>query len=180
MGIFGLANALPSEKQRGSLRRLRAAPFTSGQLIIAMAIHYVIISLLSVAAMLVVGLLAFNFNMRGDWLTFGIFTVLASIMTVGFGLLIGGWAKNENQSAPLANLVSFPMMFLSGVFFPSFLFPEWLQTVSAFIPLAPVVDGFRMIMTEYASLADIGLQCGLVGIWIAVVYTAAIKLFNWE
>ena len=47
MGIFGLANQMPAEKQRGSYRRLRAAPFTSGQLIISMAIHYVIISLLS-------------------------------------------------------------------------------------------------------------------------------------
>ena len=180
MGVFGLANQLPSEKQKGSFRRLRAAPFTSGQLIISMTISYTIVSLISVAAMLAVGMSVFHFNMRGDWLVFALFTLCATVMTIGFGLLVGAWAKNENQSAPLSNLIGFPMMFLSGAFFPSFLFPGWLQTISPFIPLAPVVDGFRMIMTENAGLLELGAQFGFIAIWTVIVYGAAIKLFRWE
>ena len=180
MGIFGLANQMPAEKQRGSYRRLRAAPFTSGQLIISMAIHYVIISLLSLTMMVVVGMLLFHFNMRGDWLLFSLMSVISAMMMVGLGLLIGGWAKNENQSAPLSNLISFPMMFLSGAFFPAFLFPEWLRGVTQFIPMTPVVDGFRLIMTEQASLIEVLPQIGAVAAWVVVIYIAAIKLFRWE
>jgi ABC-2 type transport system permease protein len=180
MGIFGLANAMPSEKQKGSYRRLRASPFTSGQLIIANAIHYTIITLCSVAAMMAVGIGVFHFNMRGDWLVFIVFTILSTVMVTGFGLLIGAWAKNENQSAPLSNLLSFPMMFLSGAFFPSFMFPQWLQAITAFVPLTPVVDGFRMIMTEHASLVTLAPQLGMITLWFVVVYTAAIWLFRWE
>lgn len=180
MGVFGLSQAMPTEKQSGSYRRLRAAPFNSGQLVIATGIHYIIISILSVIAMLIVGFLVFDFNMRGDWPIFWLFTLLAAALTVGFGLLVGSWAKNESQAAPLSNIIAFPMMFMSGAFFPLFLFPEWLQTAANFIPLTPVVDGFRLIMTESSSLIDIAPQIGLIAVWIIVVYTLAIKLFRWE
>ncbi|NLA43051.1 ABC transporter permease [Candidatus Saccharibacteria bacterium] len=179
MGIFGLANSMPSEKQTGSYRRLRAAPFEASQLIIANAIHYIIITLFSVASMLLVGMTFFDFTMRGSWVILAGFIFISAAMITGFGLLIGSWAKNENQSAPLANLVSFPMMFLSGVFFPSFLFPEWIQAISKFIPLAPVVDGLRLIMAESADLTTLVPQIALIGGWIIVVYVAAIKLFRW-
>ena len=180
MGIFGLANQMPTEKQKGSYRRLRASPFTAGQLILAMGIHYTIVSLLSAAMMLVVGMSVFHFTMRGDWLLAVPFITLAALLMVGFGLLIGGWAKNENQSAPLGNLVAFPMMVLSGTVFPSFMFPEWLRTLSQFIPMTPVTDGLRLIMTEHASLGEVLPYAGAIGLWMLVVYVAAIKLFRWE
>ncbi|MDO4684752.1 MAG: ABC transporter permease [Candidatus Saccharibacteria bacterium] len=180
MGIFGLANQMPAEKQKGNYRRLRAAPFTSGQLIIATAIVYTIVSLLSAAMMIIVGMLVFKFTLRGDWLLFISFLTLAAVMMVGMGLMIGAWAKNENQSAPLSNLVSFPMMFLSGAFFPSFLFPEWLKAVSQFIPMTPVVDGMRLITTENARFTEVLPQFGAIVVLIFVVYLLAIKLFRWE
>jgi len=145
-----------------------------------MAIHYTIISLLSLIMMIVVGTLLFHFNMRGDWWLFAAMAVLSALMMVGLGLLIGGWAKNENQSAPLTNLISFPMMFLSGAFFPLYLFPEWLRGVAQYIPMTPITEGFRLIMTEHASLMEVLPQVGAVAAWIVVIYIAAIKLFRWE
>lgn len=180
MGIFGLANAMPQEKQRGSFRRLRASPFRASQLIVANALHYLIITMLSVLAMVIVGLLVFHFNMRGSWLMFTIYVACAAVMTLGFGLFIGAWAKNENQSAPLTNLISFPMMFLSGVFFPRFLYPEWLQGITTFVPLTPVVEGLRRIMTENATLLQLGPELAIIGVWTVGVYVCAIKFFRWE
>lgn len=180
MAIFGLANSMPQEKKTGSFRRLRAAPFKAGQLIIGNGLFYLVLALLSMALMLALGIGVFDFVMRGSWLTFGVFALLAAFMMVGFGLLIGGWAKNENQSAPLSNLISFPMMFLSGTFFPRFLFPEWLQGITGYIPLTPVIDGLRRILTENASLFELGPQLGIMAVWMVVVYVAAIKLFRWE
>ena len=180
MGVFGLANIMPGEKKQGSYRRLRAAPFTSGQLIIANAITYTLIALISVVTMILTGIFLFHFNMRGSWLLFTLFATLGSIMMVGFGLMIGGWAQNESQSSPISNLVSFPMMFLSGVFFPAYLFPEWLQSISKFIPITPLVDSFRLIMTENAGLMDLTGQLTALVVWIVIVYAAAIKIFRWE
>lgn len=72
------------------------------------------------------------------------------------------------------------MMFLSGTFFPRFLMPEWLQQVSGFLPLTPVIDGIRLISTEGKSLIDIAPQIGLIGVWMVVIYVIAFKVFRWE
>lgn len=178
--IFGLANVMPAEKQRGSFRRLRAAPFRSSQLIIGNALHYLILTMLSLLLMITIGILMFDFTMRGSWLQFGVFAVVSSVMMIGFGLLIGGWAKNENQAAPLTNLVAFPLMFLSGIFFPRFLFPEWLQGVTGFIPLSPVIDGMRQIMTENASLMQLGPELAMIVAWAIMLYALTAAVFRWE
>lgn len=180
LGIFGLANQLPAEKKTGAMRRLRAAPITAGQLIFANALHYMMIGLVSVILMFVVALFMFDFSMRGDWLNLVVWIVLGIIMMFGFGLAIGGWAKNENQSAPLTNLVSFPLMFLSGVFFPRFLMPEWLQGITTFLPLTPVIDGLRLIMTEGKTLLDLGPELAIIAVWTIVIYVVAVKVFRWE
>lgn len=180
MGIFGLAHQMPGEKKRGSYRQLKAAPFTSGQLIIAYSIFYTMIALLSIITMVIVGMLAFKFTMRGDWLLFALFTIVSAIMMVGFGLMIGAWAKNESQAAPLTNLLSFPMMFLSGAFFPSFLFPDWLRAISQFVPMTPVVDGLRSIVTEHATFIDMLPKLGFIMTVIIIVYAISIKAFRWE
>lgn len=72
------------------------------------------------------------------------------------------------------------MMFLSGTFFPRFLMPEWLQNVSGFLPLTPVIDGIRLIATEGKHLTQIGSQLGLIAIWLVVIYVIAFRVFRWE
>ena len=130
--------------------------------------------------MFIVAMLVFGFQMNGNWLELLIFITLGILTMFGFGLAIGGWAKNENQSAALTNIVSFPLMFLSGVFFPRFLMPEWLQGITGFLPLTPIIDGLRMIMTEAKSLVDLGPELAVMGVWIVVIYVIAIKAFRWE
>lgn len=180
LGIFGLANQMPAEKKTGSLRRLRASPITAGQLIFANMAYYLLIGVISLILMVLVALFVFDFNMRGDWLQLGILAVFAIILMFGFGLAIGGWAKNETQSAALTQIVALPLMFLSGVFFPRFLMPEWLQGITAYLPLTPVIDGFRLIMTEGATLFQLGPQLGLIALWTVVIYIIAIRVFRWE
>jgi ABC-2 type transport system permease protein len=180
LAIFGMANGFPADKKTGSLRRLRATPLKASQLILATALEYLLIGFLSVIAMLLVAMLLFDFQMRGNYLTLALFTLIGIFCMFGFGLAIGGWAKNENQSAPLSNLVAFPMMFLSGVFFPIFLMPEWLQNVAHFLPLTPIVEGIRLLATENASLLDLGFELAVIGGWTVVIYALAFRVFRWE
>jgi ABC-2 type transport system permease protein len=180
LAIFGMANGFPADKKTGALRRLRATPLRASQLILATALEYMFVGLLSVASMFLVATLLFGFDMRGNYLTLAIYSLIGIFCLFGFGLAIGGWAKNENQSAPLSNLVAFPMMFLSGVFFPTFLMPQWLQGISQFLPLTPVVDGIRLIITENASLFSLGTELAIMGGWIVIIYAVAFKLFRWE
>lgn len=180
LGFFGLSNTLPVEKKTGVLRRLRSTPLKPLQLILAVMLQYLLLGLISVALMFIVGVLVFDFNMRGDFLSFGLFSMISIISMFGFGLAIGGWAKNENQAAPISNILAFPMMFLSGVFFPRFIMPEWLQAISQYIPLSPIVDGLRLIITESKTLLDLGPELTIIAAWTLAIYFIASRTFRWE
>ncbi|HET7060289.1 MAG TPA: ABC transporter permease [Candidatus Saccharimonadales bacterium] len=180
LGIFGPVNVFPELKKQGILRRLHTTPLKVWQYFTSTMISQAIIGLVSLAVMFAVALTVFNLKVVGNYFEIVVFLIISIITILGIGLAIGGWAKNERQAAPLSNIVVFPMLFLSGTFFPRFLMPEWLQTVSAYLPLTPVIDGVRMIVTEGKHLTQIGPQLGLLAIWIVVIYAIAFRVFRWE
>lgn len=180
MGIFGPINVFPELKKMGILRRLSTTPLRVWQYFLSTMIGQASIGLISIALMFIVAILMFDLNMVGNWFELIIFLIMGIIMILGIGLALGGWAKNERQVAPLANIITFPMMFLSGTFFPRFLMPEWLQNVSAFLPLTPVIDGIRLIANEGRHFVEILPQIGMVGVWMIIIYLIAFKVFRWE
>jgi ABC-2 type transport system permease protein len=180
MGIFGPVNVFPELKKMGILRRLSTTPLKVWQYFLSTMIGQALIGLISLAIMFVIAIVIFKLQVVGNYLELALFLVLSIIMILGIGLALGGWAKNERQVAPLANIVVFPMMFLSGTFFPRFLMPEWLQTLSNFLPLTPVIDGIRLITTEGKHFVDILPQLGLIGIWMVIIYVIAFRVFRWE
>jgi ABC-2 type transport system permease protein len=180
LGVFGPTNVFPELKKQGVLRRIHITPIRVWQYFMANVLSSAFIGLLSITTMFIVALTRFNLQMRGSYIELGIVIILGILTLYGIGLAIGGWAKDVNQAAPLANLVSFPMMFLTGAFFPRFLMPEWLQHISALLPLTPVIDAVRMIITENKHLIDLGPQLGLIVLWAVVIYAIAFRTFRWE
>lgn len=135
---------------------------------------------MSLAVMFIVAIAVFNLKVVGNYFELALFLAFGIVMVLGIGLAVGGWAKNERQAAPLANIIVFPMMFLTGVFFPRFLMPEWLQHITTFMPLTPVIDGARLIATEGQSLVDVAPQLGIMAAWMIIVYAIAFRVFRWE
>ncbi len=180
IGIFGPINVFPELKKQGILRRLHTTPLRVWQYFLATMVSQLVIGLLTMVIQFAVAIGVFHLKLVGDVFSLAIFLSLGIVMILGIGLAIGGWAKNERQAAPLANIVVFPMMFLSGTFFPRFLMPEWLQNITNFIPLSPVIDGVRLIATEGKTLIDVAPQLGLVALWGVIVYAIAFRVFRWE
>lgn len=180
MGIFGPINVFPELKKMGILRRLRTTPLKVWQYFLSTMVGQAIIGLIALAIMFVAAIGIFHLKVIGNPIEIAMFLIFGIVLILGIGLALGGWAKNERQVAPLANIIVFPMMFLSGTFFPRFLMPEWLQNISAFIPLTPVIDGSRLLITEGKHFIDIVPQLGLMGMWLIVIYAIAFKVFRWE
>jgi len=180
LGIFGPVNVFPELKKQGILRRLHTTPLKVSQYFISNVVSQALIGIITLSISFVVAILVFKLKVIGNWFELAAFITLGIIVIYGIGLAIGGWAKNERQAAPLSNLVVFPMMFLSGTFFPRYAMPEWLQSVSNYLPLTPVIDGIRLIATEGKHLADITPQLGLIGVWTIVIYIIAFRVFRWE
>ena len=180
LGIFGPTTVFPRLKQRGVLRRYHMTTIKVWQYFVGNVFSNAFVGILAVAVMFVAALTIFDLNMRGSYLNLLVVVLLGVTMLFGIGLALGGWAKNETQAAPLAQSGTLPMMFLSGVFFPTFLMPEMLQKVTQFIPLTPIIDSMRLIITENASLVDLSSQMLIMGAWTVVIYFIAFKVFRWE
>ena len=180
MGIFGPVNVFPELKKMGILRRLSTTPITVWQYFLSTMIGQLVVGAFALSTMFLVAILVFNLNIVGNYFELAAFLMLGVITILGIGLALGGWAKNERQAAPLSNIIVFPMMFLSGTFFPRFLMPDWLQNVSAFLPLTPIIDGIRLIATEGQHLWEIGPQIGMVLAWMVIIYIIAFRVFRWE
>lgn len=180
LGIFGPTTVFPRLKQHGVLRRYHTTTLKVWQYFVGNVISNAFVGLLAVSVMFVTAVTMFDLNMRGNYLILAFIVALGTIMLFGIGLALGGWAKNENQAAPLAQLVTLPMMFLSGVFFPTFLMPDLLQKITQFIPLTSVVDAVRLTVTENAGLSQLAPEIGIMAGWTVVIYIIAFKVFRWE
>ncbi|HEX9679439.1 MAG TPA: ABC transporter permease [Candidatus Saccharimonadales bacterium] len=180
LGVFGPVNVFPELKKQGILRRFHTTPLRVWQYFLSSVISQMATGLVAVGVMFAVALTVFDLRIFGNVLELAVFIMLSIAMIYGIGLAIGGWAKNERQAAPLGNIIVFPMMFLSGTFFPRFLMPDWLQSASAFLPLTPVIDGIRLILTEGQSLIDVSTQIWQITAWLVVIYVIAFRVFRWE
>lgn len=179
-GIFGPMNVFPELKKMGILRRLRTTPLRVWQYFLSTMLGNAVTGLMSIAVMFIVAITVFSLKVVGNYLELAVFLAFGIIMILGIGLALGGWARNERQAAPLGNIIVFPMMFLTGVFFPRFLMPDWLQGITNYMPLTPVIDGARLIATEGKGLLDLGPQLAVMGAWTIVIYIIAFRVFRWE
>ena len=180
MGIFGPMNLFPELKKMGILRRLHTTPLRVWQYFLATMLGQAVIGLIALASMFLVAILVFHLKVVGNYVELALFLAFGIMMILGIGLALGGWAQNERQVAPLGNLVTLPMMFLTGTFFPRYLMPDWLQNITQFMPLTPVIDGARLIATEGKHLVDLGPQLGIMAVWMVIIYLIAFRVFRWE
>jgi ABC-2 type transport system permease protein len=179
-GLFGVGMAFIAHKASGSFKRIQATPIHPRNFLFAEALTRLTISMLSMLILVLVSMKLFNFHMVGNIFEFLIFIIIGTIVFLGFGLAIAGYAKDFNQAAPLLNLVQLPMLLLSGIFFPRDVLPNWLQNVTDYFPLTYLADGMRKIANEGMHLASLGGEVLGLAVWGVVIYAVAIKVFKWE
>ncbi len=182
-GLFGVVFTLVAYKTRGILRRLRAAPIAPSHVLTGQIVTRLAVSMLQTYVLLTVGIIVLGVTIGeniGSWLSLSAFAVLGGALFISIGLVISGWAKNEDTAAPVANVISLPMMFLSGVFFPTSVMPDWVQTVSQFLPLTYLADGLRAVALDGASLTSQWAPLVGLGAWTVAMFALAARLFRWE
>ncbi|MCH4209991.1 ABC transporter permease [Bifidobacterium sp.] len=180
VGLFGVASVIPYDKKGGYLRRLHATPMRPGQFMLGTMLNYAVIGLAVVSLMTVLAATLFGMSMRGNWLVYGAFIAASLLMILGFGLAVGGIAKNTTQADILGQIIFLGSLALGGIWFPRALMPEFIQGIVRFMPLTPVIDGIRAIVVENASLLGLGTELAVMAGWAALAYTVGIKLFRWE
>ena len=180
LGIFSVAFGFISFKTSGALRRIQATPINAANFLVAQSITRYIVGILQVTLLGGLGVGLFHLHLLGNLFYLWIVVTLGIGVFLAMGFAVAGAAKDENQAAPLAQLLQLPQLFLSGIFFPRDAFPHWLQTVTNYFPLTYLSDAMRSIFNEGTSLWALkGDILGLV-VWLVIAYLIADRLFSWE
>ncbi len=180
LGIFGVAFSFVAMKASGALRRIQATPVHPIYFVFAQASVRLMVTFASTTILLVFGSYFFGFHMLGSYFNFVIVCIIGILIFLGFGFAIAGWAKDETQVAPVANLIQLPMLLLSGIFFPRDGFPSWLKTITDYFPLTYVSHALRKIANEGDSLAQLPTDLIGMSVWLVVVYVVAVRVFRWD
>jgi ABC-2 type transport system permease protein len=183
-GLFTVVFTLVRFKSQGVLRRLKATPIGASHFLAGQLTTKAIVVVLQTYVLVIVGAIVLGVSVGngriGAWFDLTILALLGGALFIAMGLAVSGWAKNEETAAPVANIISMPMMFLSGVFFPLSVMPDWLTRWSQYLPLTYLADGMRAITVEGASITTLGSELLGLSIWIIVVFIVATKMFRWE
>ena len=178
-GILGVVFTLISYKSQGVLRRLQATPISSAHFLIGQLASRLLIITIQTVLLFIIGILVLNINIgQGSilaWVNILIFSLLGSVLFLIIGLAISGASPNEDYAAPIANLITFPMMFLSGVFFENDVLPYWIKIIGQNLPLSPLVTGMRESSLYGTNTLDLLPEVGLIILWIIVCFIIGIR-----
>jgi len=179
-GVFGVAFGFVILKKRGILRRLLVTPMSTSDFIFAQVTTRLLVLMAQVLVMVGAGVLFFHLHFVGSLLNMIIVGMLGGIVFLSIGFALSGISKSEDQVAPLANLITLPMLMLSGVFFSRSNLPGFAHAVTNFFPLTYLADGLRSIAIEGATLSDVFPQLIGLAVWVVITLFIAIKAFRWE
>ena len=183
-GLFTVVFTLVRFKSQGVLRRLKATPIGASHFLAGQLTTKAIVVVLQTYVLVIVGMLVLGVSIAGGraraWFDLTIMALIGGAVFIAMGLAVSGWAKNEETAAPIANIITLPMMFLSGVFFPLSVMPEWLTRWSQYLPLTYLADGMRAITLEGAAITTLGTELVGLGVWAAITFVIATRMFRWE
>ncbi len=158
-GINYVAIGLADLRVRKVLRRFRATPLQPAQILGAQITGGALIVILQLVVLIAVGLVFFQAKTYGSWLVAAVPMLIGTAAFVGIGFLLTSAARTSESARGLSSMVAFPMMFLSGVFFPITTLPSWLQTAVHVLPLTWLTDAMHRVMNDGAGLSVIALDC---------------------
>ncbi|MCI4349982.1 MAG: ABC transporter permease [Thermoplasmata archaeon] len=176
--MFSIAELVSSYRKDGLFRQLSLTPLTRAEWLVAKIIWYTFLSVISAVIMVTVGALLFHSTVR---LSLGVipFLIFGPFLFVSLGILAGSAAPTPESAAVVANIVTFPMMFLSGTFFPVSTFPPGLALIAHIFPLYYIIDGMNQVMLFGNATRALG-DIGIVLVLGAILFVAGVYTFRWR
>ncbi len=166
-GIIALTATTTEFKRRGIIKRLSITPLTKIDWILGNILCQTLLNLMLATIMIGLGWIIFNVRVVPDVLSIAMI-LLGSIMFSGIGMTLSGFTKDAEAASAIGNAIAFPMMFLSGTYFPLELMPSFVQTISKVMPLTYFSEGLKHAMI-YKNPEGVYLNLAVVAV-LAVIF----------
>lgn len=177
--LFGIGYVIVRYRKSGYLKRLNATPLTPLEFLSAQLISRLALTL-SITVFCFIGTTAvLHFRMDGSYLDLFLVTLLAAVSMIAMGLIVSARVASEEFAGGILNLLSWPMMVLSGVFYSLDGAPRAVQVAADVFPLTHLLKAARAIMLEGATLADLGYNIGMLALMAVVFLGLGTAMFRW-
>ncbi len=176
--LFGTVGMNIELRQKGILRKLATTPITRSEWLVSNILYQFIMAMISFTAIILVGVVIFGLKPHLNGYLF-LFIILEVFAFSGIGMLITRFVRDADGAQAAANAIMFPMMFLSGTFFPVEMMPDLLQKVARLLPLYYVNEGLRSAMVDM-NLNTIIESAVVIGVFGVVVFILGVLLTSWK
>ena len=178
--LFGVGYVIVRYRKNGVLKRLKATPLTAFEFLAAQITSRLWLIIVVTSCVYIGTDLFVGFRMHGSYLDLLVVLIFGTISLISVGLLIAARLSSEEAANGLLNLISWPMMLLSGVWFSLEGSHPVAVAFSKLLPLTHLIDASRAIMIDGANLADVTLQLAALGFISAICLLISARFFRWE
>ena len=176
--LSGALNMNAELRQKGILRKLATTPITSTDWLLSSILYQLVLASISTTVILLVSYAVFDVRLNVTaWL--GAYIVLSVFVFVGLGMMLTPFAREAESAVAASNAILFPMMFLSGTFFPVEMMPAFLQKVATVLPLYYINEGLRASMIFDDNMAA-ARTAGITAVIAIVVFGCGAVVTRWN
>ncbi|MHB8791680.1 MAG: ABC transporter permease [Desulfobulbaceae bacterium] len=178
--LWGVGYIIVRYRKNGALKRLKATPLTAFEYLTAQALSRIMLLIFSLAVVWFGVELVFSLQVVGSYLDLLVVFTLGAMSLTSLGLLLAARGASEEFTSGLVNFITWPMMFLSEVWFSLEGAPQWVKSFSEVLPLTHLLRAVRKVMHDGATLAEVGAECTvLLGVTLLCLLLGAV-LFSWN
>jgi ABC-2 type transport system permease protein len=177
--IMGVATSLVTYHEKRILRRIQVTPLPVAAFVIAQVGAFLVISVLQTGVILGTGVLV-GAHLPGNFVWAVPITLMGNVVFLNLGIVVAAASKTVAAASGMANAISLPMMFLSGVFFPIDRLPPVIQKVVEILPLTPLLGALRTVLLDNESILHAGGDLALIGAWAVAMILLASRVFKLE
>ncbi len=178
--LWGVGYVIVRYRKNGVLKRLRATPLTAFEYLSAQMLSRIFLLMFSLVIVWIGCDLIFDFRMEGSYLDVTLVFFFGGCSLTSMGLLVASRGTSEEFTSGILNFITWPMMFLSEVWFSLEGAPDWVKGVSYAFPLTHINNAVRKIMNDGAALYDVSFEVILLGVITLVCLTLGARLFSWH
>ena len=180
LSIAGSGFNIVEYRRKGILKRLFVTPIRPRDFIASIVMARMAIVLIQLTVLILVAVLVLNVTIVGNFISFYFIVMLGTFIFLCLGFCLGSIAKTQQAVMAVGNIVIFPQIFLSGVFYPIESMPELIQPIAKILPLSFVSTAMREIANNGASLLSIAPSLFGIALWFVIAFILATRLFVWK
>lgn len=180
LSIAGSGFNIVEYRRKGILKRLFVTPLLPRDFIAGIVMSRLLLCVVQISVLLGVAVLVLDVTILGSYFAFYTAIILGSVVFLCLGFYLGSLAKTQQAIQAIGNLVIFPQIFLSGIFYPIESMPTFIQPVANLLPLSFVANSLRSIANEGLSLVQIYPDILGILVWIAISFFLATRYFVWK